>query len=171
MNKFLILALGGGVAYLYFIKKQAGQPTSPYGVAPTYNPSQPSQKYPWLPTAAPRTDNVNQPWYNGSKASTAGPADSLSGILSASTNVIHSLADVFGNMTAGDLNDDPKANLQSADSIPQNSTYIAGNGVDQSNTVGSLTAGVFPGDFSSAYEPSYDSTNQWDYDPGYQGVA
>lgn len=120
----MILGLVAAGAAVYFWKRnQAANPSLPYVANGTpANPSQPSQMYPFTAPTAQRADNANQPWYNGSSSFMTGPAmpSGLSGLavdLKAGSSIVHSLSDVWGDMSAlfGSNTDDPKSNLIATD--------------------------------------------------------
>lgn len=150
MKKTMTLALiaGGGAlaAYLVFRKKSALNPAMPTSQPGAYQPSQPSQQYPWQPIVAPRVDNANQPWYNGSKAGMAGPSpeQSFANTLQAGGSIVHSLGDIWGDMSDWfGSSDDPSSNLMPTDD--PSTSYIAdtdlvGSEYDQSNTVGDMAS-------------------------------
>lgn len=99
----LLLGVGAAcVAYAFWKKNQAAQPSMPLSNPGNAQPAQPSQQYPWAPTNPARVDNQSQPWYNGSTAFQGGPVDYLNqtaGALKAGSSVVHSLSDIWGDFS------------------------------------------------------------------------
>lgn len=158
-----ILLIGGVAAgYLLMKKPVAGKEVAVPGSHPGgYSPSQPSQTYPFKPPVPPRVDNANQPWYAGNKTfnDVASTAQLVQGISGATSSVVQNLSDVWGNLFPGSA-DDPKANLQSADSLPQDSSAMPMGG-DQSGQVGDATSSsaASVSDASSFTMPDFGSSS------------
>ena len=111
----LLLGVGAAaVAYALWRKNQAANPSMPLSNPGNAQPSQPSQQYPWAPITPARVDNQNQPWYNGSKNFQGGPVDTLNmtaGALKAGSSVVHSLSDIWGDLSDAFGGNSPADNL------------------------------------------------------------
>jgi len=113
MKPVHLLLIGGGalVAYFFYRKKQSADPAMPFS-----NPrsAQPSQMYPWQANQPARVDNKNQPWYNGDRSFMVGPVSDLQNAamdLKAGASVIHSLGDIWGDMSDWFGGNNDKSNL------------------------------------------------------------
>lgn len=139
----LPLLLGAGALYLYSQTKkkdtQGAKTSAPVpGSKPgNYTPAQPSQRYPWQAIVPPRVDNKNQPWYNNARDILTTPG-AVAGVAGDVSSVVHSLGDVWGQMSDFWGGDTSKANLASTDSLPDSTpeeTDVGGSSDDQSDAV------------------------------------
>lgn len=114
-NILVLGALAAGVGYWMFFRRQAMDPATGLAYPQNYNPGQPQQSYPWQATQSPRVDNANQPWYNGDRSSMVGPAENtlndFAMNLKAGGSVIHSVKDIWGDLTSIFDSADPQRDL------------------------------------------------------------
>lgn len=142
------LAVAGGLLY-FWKRSQASQTDSPVSAPSNYQPAQPSQTYPWSAIFAPRVDNKNQPWAAGAMSGIAGAmkqdiSSNPLGSIQAGASVVHSLSDVWGQLTGAstsgtsgsDLTVDSTDNPITSDTSYMSDQSLAGDGMDQSNLVG-----------------------------------
>jgi len=153
------LAVAGGAAYFVTKKPSPGSVATapaknPNSAPSAAQPAQPSQKYPVTPINPPRVDNQNQPWYNGGAlpSNPVGNVVQAAGIAGATSSIVHSLSDIWGNiMPNGESANTDAANLTSTD-------QVAGD-ANTSVAMDEATAAAISdsGDTSSdTYEESYE---------------
>lgn len=119
----LPLILGAAGLFILVSKKPGAQVPDAGGVKAStggYSPSQPSQLYPWRAITPPRVDNRNQPWYNGPSVAMMAPKPSgmmeAASALQAGSSVIHSLKDIWGDLSPVPTND-ADSNLMQSDML------------------------------------------------------
>lgn len=119
----LPLILGAAGLFILVSKKPGAQVPDAGGVKAStggYSPSQPSQLYPWRAITPPRVDNRSQPWYNGPNVAMMAPKPSgmveAAAALQAGSSVIHSLKDIWGDLSPIPTNDD-QSNLMMSESM------------------------------------------------------
>lgn len=126
-------------------------------------PGQPSQKYPFRAPTPVRADNASQPWAGFGiqsivkQASTQIASDPM-GSIKAGSSVVHSLSDVWGNLSGifGTNDSDPSQNLSNPDQVPNNDETATGSFNDQSNSVGEAVNYDLGYDNSSSYDLGVD---------------
>lgn len=147
MFKLLIYGLLGFGVYTWTKQRQAVDPAIPTQ-GPARNKltsgAQPSQRYPFRVPLASRVDNANQPWYAGAKSAVQGAVGgnmSTGQLLQQGATVVHSLSDVWGQMSDwfGHDTSSDDLNLTSSDSVDgiEGGYDMAGSGEESSNIVGS----------------------------------
>lgn len=149
---FLLGAAAVGIGYWMFFRRQAMQPDTGLSYPQNYMPAQPQQQYPWQPQTPPRVDNQNQPWYNNSREMMSGPSESfLAGFasdLKAGASAIHSIEDIWGQMTDIFSSPDPSRDLYGGLDFLNNDVF----GVQMSEVGGSDFSdwGSFDSQYSEA---------------------
>lgn len=141
-KKVLVLLLGGGAFYFLWTKYLSNQATSRLG------PNQQLGAKPGNTVGSNRQDNANQPWYVGivkgavsSEASKykSNPTQALKDVGS----VVHSISDVWGEVSAWWGSDSSTDNTQTAievDAMPNtdNNISLPGSGEWGSNIFGDM---------------------------------
>lgn len=160
MNPLLLLGgTAGGLAVINKNNKGA--------VSGGINPGQPSQKYPFRAPQPKRSDNASQPWAGLGiqaivrQASTQVAADPM-GSIKAGSSVVHSLSDVWGQISGifGSNDKDADQNLMNPDQVEDSymNEMELGSLDDQSNSVGIATSDALGYDTSSSYSLGVDTS-------------
>lgn len=116
------------VAWKYMQFKNGGLTSAPTSSPAQYSATQPGLVYPYRPTVDPRVDNANQPWYGGSQAIFGQPTQlqtvkDTAGYLSAGSSIIHSISDIWGDLSTDTLASNDDYDLGNSDFDQSSGSY------------------------------------------------